>query len=193
MGGGGGLDPTCVVDGVRPQQMCHVVGPRHLALPVLRLQRDAVSGSSGVADPHLELHPLLAHVLGQTHLARLRAGREKTFEVRRNGMSGKGKGGGCYLDALFVAVDAASRAGTLQFGEDQDVLVEEDVPHPRPFPPRTTTYGQLTLPHQVPPLCHGNLRQPREAYEVKTLISRLEHFTVTLSITTKSFYVVESR
>lgn len=67
------------------------------------------------------------------------------------------KGQDFYLDALFVAVDGASWAGTLQFGEDEDVLVEEDVPHARPFPPRTPTYSQLALPHQVTALRHGDL------------------------------------
>lgn len=62
-----------------------------------------------------------------------------------------------YLDALFVAVDGASRARTLQFGEDEDVLVEEDIPHARPFPPRTPTHSQLALPHQVTALRHGDL------------------------------------
>lgn len=62
------------------------------------------------------------------------------------------------LDALFVAVDAASWAGTLYFGEDEDVLVEEDVPDARPFPPRTPTYSQRALPHQVTALRHGDLK-----------------------------------
>lgn len=62
-----------------------------------------------------------------------------------------------YPDAVFVAVDGASRAGTLQFGEDEDVLVEEDVPHARPLPPRTPTNSQLALPHQVAALRHGDL------------------------------------
>lgn len=66
-----------------------------------------------------------------------------------------------HLDALFVAVDGASRAGTLQFGEDEDVLVEEDVPHTRPFPPRTPTHSQLTLPHQVTTLRRRDLIPPQ--------------------------------
>lgn len=63
-----------------------------------------------------------------------------------------------YPDALFEAVDGASGAGALHFGEDEDVLVEEDVPHARSLPPRTPTYSQLALPHQVAALRHGDLK-----------------------------------
>lgn len=72
------------------------------------------------------------------------------------------KGREFYLDAVFVAVDGASWAGTLQFGEDKDVLVEEDVPQPCPFPPRAPAYGQLTLPQQVAALRHRNLIAPKD-------------------------------
>lgn len=63
----------------------------------------------------------------------------------------------CDLEALLVAVDGASRARTLQFGEDQDVLVEEDGPQARPLPPRTPADSQLALPHQVTALRPGDL------------------------------------
>lgn len=119
-----------VVDGVRPQQMCDIVSPRHPVFPVLRLQRDAVSGSRGMPDPDFKLDPLLTHTLSQTHLTR--------------------------LDALFVAVGDTSRAGALLLGEDDDVLVEEDVPHARPLPPSSPTHRQLALPHQLAALRHGD-------------------------------------
>lgn len=63
-----------------------------------------------------------------------------------------------YLDAVFVAVGGASRAGALLFGEDDDVLVEENVPHARPLPPTSPAHGQLALSHQLAALRHGDLK-----------------------------------
>lgn len=65
----------------------------------------------------------------------------------------------CYLEALFVAVGGASRRGTLQLGEDHDVLVEENVPHARPLPPGAPAHCQLALPHQLAALRHGDLKR----------------------------------
>ncbi len=61
-------------------------------------------------------------------------------------------------DALFVAVGGSSRPGTLLFGEDDDVLVEEDVPHACTLPPGSPTHSQLTVPHQLTALCHRDLK-----------------------------------
>lgn len=63
-----------------------------------------------------------------------------------------------YLDAVFVAVGGASRARALLFGEDDNVLVEENVPHPHPLPPSTPAHRQLALPHQLAALHHGDLK-----------------------------------
>ena len=63
-----------------------------------------------------------------------------------------------YLDAVFVAVGGASWAGALLFGEDDDVLVEENVPDARPLPPSSPAHRQLTLPHQLATLRHGDLK-----------------------------------
>lgn len=69
VGSGGGS--TCVVDCVSPQQMCYVVSPGGLLLPVLGLQCQAVSGAGGLPHPDFELDAVLAHVLSETHLTRL--------------------------------------------------------------------------------------------------------------------------
>lgn len=69
-----------------------------------------------------------------------------------------------YLDALFVAVGDASRAGALLFGEDDDVLVEEDVPHARPLPPSSPAHRQLALPHQLAALRHGDLKSHKNTH-----------------------------
>lgn len=57
--------------------MRNVMSPGHLVFPVLRLQCDAVSGSSSLSDPDFELHSLLTHALSQTHLTRLQGGGER--------------------------------------------------------------------------------------------------------------------
>lgn len=72
---------TCVVDGVSPQQMCYVLSPGGLLLPVLGLQSHTVPGTSGLTHPDLEPDAVLTHVLSETHLARLPEG-------------GRGGGGG---------------------------------------------------------------------------------------------------
>ncbi len=59
---------------------------------------------------------------------------------------------------MFVAVGDASWAGALLFGEDDDVLVEENVPHARPLPPSPPAHRQLALPHQLAALRHGDLK-----------------------------------
>lgn len=63
-----------------------------------------------------------------------------------------------YLDAVFVAVGGASRAGALLFGEDDKVLVEEDVPHAHPLPPSSPAHCQLALAHQLATLRHRDLK-----------------------------------
>lgn len=63
-----------------------------------------------------------------------------------------------HLDAVFVTVGGASRAGILVFSEDYDVLIKENVPHARPLPPSSPARRQLTLPHQLAALCHRNLK-----------------------------------
>lgn len=62
------------------------------------------------------------------------------------------------LDAVFVAVGDASQAGALLFGEDDDVLVKENVPHARPLPPSSPAHRQLALPHQLAALRHWDLK-----------------------------------
>lgn len=111
--------------------MCDITSPRHSVFPVLRLQCDAVPGPRGVPDPHFELHSLLTHTLSQTHLTCLQgeAYRAENAYVR----NGTGRSYDMvkerYLEALFVAVGGASWAGTLLFGEDHEVLIEENIPH----------------------------------------------------------------
>lgn len=63
-----------------------------------------------------------------------------------------------HLDAVFVTVGGASRAGILVFSEDYDVLIKENVPHARPLPPSSPTHRQLTLPHQLAALRHRDLK-----------------------------------
>ena len=66
-----------------------------------------------------------------------------------------------HLDAVLVAVDGAPGAGALLLGEDDDVLVEEDVPHARPLPPSSPAHRQLAVPHQLAALRHGDLKVAR--------------------------------
>lgn len=122
---------TRVIDGVCPEQMCNIMSPRHSVFPVLRLQRDAVPGPRGLPDPHFELHSLLTHTLSQTHLTRLqgKAHGDENACVRSGTVQNYSMVKELYLEALFVAVGGASRAGTLQFGEDHEVLIEENIPH----------------------------------------------------------------
>lgn len=54
-----------------------------------------------------------------------------------------------HLNAVFVTVGGASRAGALLFGEDYDVLIKENAPRARPLPPRSSAHRQLALPHQL--------------------------------------------
>lgn len=63
-----------------------------------------------------------------------------------------------YLDAVLVAVGDASRARALLFGEDDDVLVEENAPHAGPLPPSSPAQRQLAVPHQLASLRHGDLK-----------------------------------
>lgn len=67
--------------------MRNVMSPGHPVFPVLRLQRDAVSGSSSLSDPDFELHSLLTHALSQTHLTRLQGGggegKDGSVDVKR--------------------------------------------------------------------------------------------------------------
>lgn len=65
---------TCVVDGVSPQQMCNVMSPGGLLLPVLGLQHHAVSGASSLPHPDFELDAVFTHVLSETHLTCLPGG-----------------------------------------------------------------------------------------------------------------------
>lgn len=62
------------------------------------------------------------------------------------------------LDTVFVAVGGASRAGALLFGEDDDMLVEENIPNACSLPPSSPTHCQLALPHQLAALRHGDLQ-----------------------------------
>lgn len=63
-----------------------------------------------------------------------------------------------HLDALLVTIGGASRAEGLLFGEDHEVLVEENAPHARPLPSSSPAHDQLTLPHQLATLRHGDLK-----------------------------------
>lgn len=75
----------------------------------------------------------------------------------------------CHLDAVFVAVGGASRAGTLLFGEDDGVLVEENAPEARSLPARPTAHRELTLPHQLAALRYWDLK----THVIMTLLSVL--------------------
>ncbi len=66
-----------------------------------------------------------------------------------------------YLNAAFEAVHTASRVGCFVFGEDDIVLIEEDVSDSRFLPSASTANTQLTLTHQISTLCHGDLTHTR--------------------------------
>lgn len=80
-----------------------------------------------------------------------------TLEEKRRGKDRHSCGRPLYLDAVFVAVGGASRAWALLFGEDDNVLVEENVPQPRSLPSSSPTHRQLTLSHQLSTLRHRDL------------------------------------
>lgn len=78
-----------------------------------------------------------------------------------------------YLDAVFVAVGGASRAGALLFGEDDRVLIEENVSHAHPLPPSSPAHCQLALSHQLATLRHGDLQSHVTQTHTHTHIIRM--------------------
>lgn len=59
---------------------------------------------------------------------------------------------------MLVAIGGVPCSWTLLFGEDQNVLVQENVPDTCTLPPDPPTGCELALPDQFAPFCHWDLK-----------------------------------
>lgn len=167
------------MDGVSPEQLRDIVAPGFSLLRAGGLESETVPGPGHLSHPHLKPQSVLADALSETHLTRLRK-HNQLDALRSNDYTILTYYSCCvfskyvcvcvYLNAVFEAVHTASRVRCFVFGEDEIVLIEEDVSDSRFLPSASTANTQLTLTHQLSTLRHRDLTHTHTHTETEQTI-----------------------